>query len=160
MRRLIIVLALALIAAACAAGGEVGDVPPLPETSPAQLQELIASAERPLVLNVWASWCIPCRSEAPLLRAAQASFESEVRFVGLNVRDGQDSARAFVNEFDLDDFEHLFDPSGAAQGSLGAGGVPLTAFYASGGELVELHFGVIDERTLALNLDEIIRRSG
>lgn len=149
-----------VIVGACASGGGVGDVPPLPETSADELQDLIAGTDHPLIINVWASWCIPCRSEAPLLRAAHDAFGTEVRFVGLNVRDGQDSARAFLNEFELTVFTHYADPSGAAQGSLGAGGVPLTLFYAAGGELVELHFGVIDERTLALNIDEIIRRSG
>lgn len=156
---LILVLVLVLIAAACSSGGDVGNVAPLPPTTPAELADLLAKADRPVVLNVWASWCIPCRSEAPLLRAAHRSFGSEVRFIGLNVRDAQQPARAFLNEFDLERFEHYFDPSGAAQGSLGAGGVPLTLFYSPGGELVELHFGVIDERTLALNIDEIIRRS-
>ena len=110
-----------------------------------------------MLLNVWASWCIPCRAEAPLLEAAHEAFGSEVRFVGLNVRDEQGAAGDFIAEFDLDGFEHYFDRSGAAQGSLGAGGVPLTLFYAPGGELIELHFGVIDERALALNLDEIVR---
>jgi cytochrome c biogenesis protein CcmG/thiol:disulfide interchange protein DsbE len=157
MRRTLAILIL-LLATGCASGGEVGDVPLLPETSPEALQDLLAGAERPVVVNVWASWCIPCRSEAPLLRAAHESFGSEVEFIGLNVRDSQDSARAFLNEFELDSFTHYFDPSGAAQGSLGAGGVPLTLFYAPDGALVELHFGVIDERALALNLDEIVRR--
>jgi cytochrome c biogenesis protein CcmG/thiol:disulfide interchange protein DsbE len=159
MHRLIATFIVALVAAGCSSGGDVGDVPPLPETTAEALQELLSSAGQPVVLNVWASWCIPCRSEAPLLRIAHESFGDEVRFVGLNVRDAQDPARAFLNEFDLDGFEHFFDPSGAVQGSLGRGGVPLTMFYAPGGELVERHFGVIDERTLALNIDEILRRA-
>lgn len=158
MRRVAIALVIALITTACSATGVVGDVQPLPETSPEALQELLTNTERPVVLNVWASWCIPCRSEAPLLRAAHESFGSEVEFIGLNVRDAQDPARAFLNEFGLDGFAHYFDPSGSAQGSLGAGGVPLTLFYARSGELVELHFGVIDDRALALNIDEIVRR--
>jgi cytochrome c biogenesis protein CcmG/thiol:disulfide interchange protein DsbE len=158
MRRLVLVFALVLVTASCASGGDIGDVAPLPETTPEALAELLADADQPVVLNVWASWCIPCRSEAPLLRAAHDSFSADVRFIGLNVRDAQDPARAFLNEFRLDGFEHYFDPSGAAQGSLGAGGVPLTLFFTPGGELIELHFGVIDERTLAINIDEIIRR--
>jgi cytochrome c biogenesis protein CcmG/thiol:disulfide interchange protein DsbE len=159
MRRIIVTFIILLAAAGCSSGGEVGDVAPLPETSPEALQELLAASEQPVVINVWASWCIPCRSEAPLLRAAYESFGAEVTFVGLDVRDDQDSARAFLNEFDLDGFDHFFDPSGAVQGSLGRGGVPLTMFYAPGGELVERHFGVIDERALALNIDEILRRA-
>jgi cytochrome c biogenesis protein CcmG/thiol:disulfide interchange protein DsbE len=157
MRRLLAATILALITAACSSPGDVGDVPLLPETSPSDLSELLTSSEQPVVLNVWASWCIPCRSEAPLLAAAHKSFGDEVRFIGLDVRDGQTDARAFLNEFDLSGFEHYFDPSGAVQGSLGQGGVPLTFFYAPGGTLVEQHFGIIDERTLALNIDEIIR---
>jgi cytochrome c biogenesis protein CcmG/thiol:disulfide interchange protein DsbE len=158
MRRVVLVLVVALVATGCSSGGDVGDVPSLPETTPEALHELLADAGRPVVLNVWASWCIPCRSEAPLLRAAHELFGAEVEFIGLNVRDAQDPARAFLNEFSLDGFTHYFDPSGAVQGSLGAGGVPLTLFYAPGGELVELHYGVIDDRALALNLDEILRR--
>ncbi|NNC91688.1 MAG: TlpA family protein disulfide reductase [Acidimicrobiia bacterium] len=158
MRRIVTAVILAVLATACSAPGDVGNVPLLPETNPDALQELLADTERPIVLNVWASWCIPCRSEAPLLRAAHESFGTEVEFIGLNVRDTQDPARAFLNEFRLDGFAHYFDPSGAAQGSLGAGGVPLTLFFAPGGDLVELHYGVIDDRTLALNLDEIVRR--
>jgi cytochrome c biogenesis protein CcmG/thiol:disulfide interchange protein DsbE len=159
MRRTISILIVLLVATACSSGGEVGDVAPLPETSPEAIQQLLAASEQPVVINVWASWCIPCRSEAPLLRAASEAFGAEVTFIGLDVRDDQDSARAFLNEFDLDGFEHFFDPSGAVQGSLGRGGVPLTMFYAPGGELVERHFGVIDERALALNIDEILRRA-
>ena len=132
---------------------------PLPETSPEALQQLLESSQQPLVLNVWASWCIPCRAEGPLLAAAHERFGDEVRFVGLNVRDNRIDAGEFIAEFELGGFEHYFDPTGAAQGSLGAGGVPLTFFFAPGGDQIELHFGVIDERTLAINVDEIIRAS-
>lgn len=158
MRRLLTSLGFVMVAAGCGGSADPGEVAVLPETSPAHLQEVLTSTGQPLVLNVWASWCIPCRSEAPLLRAAHESFASDVDFLGLNVRDSQDGARSFLNEFDLAGFTHLFDASGAAQGSLGAGGVPLTFFYLPGGELVEVHFGAIDERTLALNIDEIIKQ--
>jgi len=159
MRRIIVSLVLALIVAACGGSGDVGEVPELSPVTPEELQQVLAESDRPVVLNVWASWCIPCRSEAPLLRVAHDSFGSTVQFIGLNVRDNQTDARAFLNEFGLDGFEHLFDPSGAAQSSLGSGGVPLTFFYEPGGVLAERHFGVIDDRTLALNIDEIIRRA-
>jgi thiol-disulfide isomerase/thioredoxin len=51
------------------------------------MQSLLAESAEPVVLNVWASWCTPCRSEAPLLGKAAEQFEAEVRFIGLDVRD-------------------------------------------------------------------------
>ena len=154
--------AFAFAAAACSGGSQV-DVSEIPELTPASAEDveaLLASSEVPVVLNVWASWCIPCRSEAPLLDRAADEFSDRVRFIGLNVRDSQLGAREFIAEFLTDaDINHLFDQPGGVPPVLGGNrGVPLTFFYAVGGELVELHFGVIDERTLALQIDEITRR--
>lgn len=160
MRRLVIPLVVALIAVGCSTSSDPGDVGPLPEATPEQIRELLASSTRPILLNIWGSWCIPCRSEAPLLREAHARLGDEIRFVGISVRDVQTSARSFLNEFDLDQFEHFFDPDDRIQRSLGGRGAPETHFFAPGGELIELHIGIIDERTLALNLDELLRRSG
>jgi cytochrome c biogenesis protein CcmG/thiol:disulfide interchange protein DsbE len=121
---------------------------------------LLAASDRPVVLNVWASWCIPCRSEAPLLRQAQAEFGNRVRFIGVDLRDQQDAARAFIAEFGLAAFEHYFDASGGVPADLGAVGVPHTFFFAPGGDLVFHHAGVIDEGALALQIDELLRREG
>ncbi len=55
-----------------------------------------------VVLNVWASWCPPCRSEAPALQAVSAEMiDQDVQFVGINVRDNETDARAFEQEFGL-----------------------------------------------------------
>ncbi len=150
---------LALVLVACGPGGNPSAVPMLPEIDPVGMQEILAVSEKPVVVNVWASWCIPCRSEAPLLREAHAQFGNRVTFIGIDISDSQNNARAFLDEFGLTGFDHYFDPSGSVPAVLGGNGVPLTFFYAPGGELVELHFGVIDERALAFNLDEIMRRS-
>lgn len=151
-------LTLVIATAACAGeGADPGDVPLLPETNAAEVVALLEGSTKPVVVNVWGSWCIPCRSEAPLLRQAHIRFGDRVRFLGIDVRDTQDGARSFINEFDLR-FEHLFDRRGEVPGRLGGAGVPLTYFYSPGGELVSLHQGVIDERTLALQIDELLRR--
>lgn len=149
-------LAVAIVLAGCApASGPMVDL--LPPTTPAEILGLLEASNRPVVLNVWASWCTPCRSEAPLLRAAHRQHGDRVDFIGVAVQDSQDGARRFLAEFDLDGFDHWFDPSGAVPATLGGRGVPITFFYAPGGDLVRIHGGVIDERTLALLIDEISR---
>jgi thiol-disulfide isomerase/thioredoxin len=163
MRRLpVFLISLALVTAACGGSDvDITDVPELTPTSPDAVQSLLDTSSDPVVVNVWASWCIPCRSEAPLLERAAAEFADRVRFVGVNVRDSQGGAREFIAEFFPDAaIEHLFDRTGDVPPALGgSGAVPLTFFYGPGGELVRLHSGVLDERTLALEIDEILSRT-
>ncbi|MBU1227908.1 MAG: redoxin domain-containing protein [Actinobacteria bacterium] len=157
----ILLAALAIGAAACSSASvPIEGIPPLEATTPAAIRALLAESQQPVVLNVWASWCTPCRSEAPLLRDAAAQAAGKVRFVGIDVRDQQDGARRFIAEFGLDGFEHYFDETGAVPADLGGVGVPLTFFFAPGGELIAAHRGVIDERTLALQIDELLRIEG
>ena len=161
MRRLLPIVLLVLVATSC--GGrdvDISAIPEIPAVNAPEIQALIANSEVPVVVNVWASWCVPCRSEAPLLAKAAENAGEEVLFIGLNVRDDQDGARSFIAEFFPNAaIEHLFDAGGNVPLDLGASrAVPLTFFYGPGGQLVELHSGVIDERTLALLLDEIKTR--
>ena len=153
--------AVAVLNAACASAAiPIEDVPLLEPIDAAGVTVLLTESERPVVLNVWASWCGPCRSEAPLLREAAAEWGDEVRFIGIDVRDTQDGARAFIAEFGLDGFEHRFDPTGSVPASLQAAGVPLTFFFDAGGGLRHVHRGVIDEGSLALQVDELLRSRG
>ena len=154
-----LVVLVAVLLAACSPPGDPNAVAELTPTTPAEIVTLLSESQKPVLVNVWASWCIPCRSEAPLLREAHRQFGEDVTFIGIDVSDQQNNARAFLDEFGLDEFDHYFDPDGAVPAELGGNGVPLTFFYEPGGELVELHFGVLDERALAFNIDELMRRS-
>lgn len=133
----------------------LADVPEIPEVTPAAFRAELATSAAPVVVNVWASWCAPCRSEAPLFRVAAAEWGDAVRFIGIDVRDTQSEGRAFIAEFGLTALDHRFDPSGAVPRDLGGVGVPLTYFFHPGGALAHVHRGVIDERTLALWIDVI-----
>lgn len=142
--------------AGCA--GEIGDgadLPDLPETSAVEFEAHLESLDRPAVVNVWASWCLPCRSEAPLLEQAHAEYGDAIEFIGIDVQDSQAGAKEFLAEFGLG-FDHFFDREREIPNHYGGLGTPITLFFAPGGELVERHNGVIDERTLAIHIDELL----
>ena len=151
---------IALLLAACTSAAKQPVAPPPEPITEAEFAALLAESERPVVVNVWASWCAPCRSEAPLLSAASREFEDEVRFVMLDVRDSPSDGAVFVDEFYADAvMEHYGDRSGDIPAHIGGNrGVPLTFFFAPGGELANLHYGAIDERTVALQVDELLAR--
>jgi peroxiredoxin len=68
-----------------------------------------------VVLNVWASWCAPCRAEAPVLAKAATELSGRgVQFVGLDTRDSDTSARAFTDKFGVD-YPNLIDRDGRLQ---------------------------------------------
>ena len=160
MRRSIVLLAVAVALVAGACGSEpTGPLPdpPVPTTTE-ELTASIESSGKPTVVNVWASWCLPCRSEAPLIAAATEAHP-DVRFIGLNVRDTERDAQEFMATYLADaDMEHVSDRPGDVPIDLGGtNGVPITFFYRAGGELAEIHLGIIDEPTMARLLDEIDR---
>ena len=143
--------------ASCSGTEPAGTAGELPEIDQTSFEQLIADSDRPMVVNLWASWCVPCRSEAPLLTEAHDLLGSEVRFIGIATEDTQPDARAFMDEFGLE-FENYFDRNGTVKAWIGTRGLPTTFFVAAGGEVVSTSFGIIDERLLALEIDELRRR--
>jgi cytochrome c biogenesis protein CcmG/thiol:disulfide interchange protein DsbE len=156
MRRSVIVVVLVL--SACGSGQLAGqDLPDLPPISGEELAIILAESDKPAVVNVWASWCNPCRSEAPLLTAAHETYGDQIDFIGVDVQDNQADAKNFIAEFELD-FTHYFDRDRSVPEFYGGFGTPITFFFDGTGTLVDTHLGVIDERALALGIDEIVDR--
>jgi thiol-disulfide isomerase/thioredoxin len=95
----------------------------------------------PVVSNVWASWCGPCRYEFPTLQKLSARYGKRVAFVGVNSKDGDDSASTFLGEAPLS-YPSYTDPDGEIAAAMGTvGGLPDTAFYNRAGELCFLKQG-------------------
>ncbi|MEO7557052.1 MAG: TlpA disulfide reductase family protein [Acidimicrobiales bacterium] len=112
---------------------------------------------RPIVVNVWASWCAPCRVEAPLLQKAFARYGGAVAFVGVDANDARDDAQAFLAEFDIR-YPNLFDESGEVRDLLQTRGLPTTFIFDRDGHLVTTVLGGISEQQLAAQLAALTSR--
>jgi cytochrome c biogenesis protein CcmG, thiol:disulfide interchange protein DsbE len=95
----------------------------------------------PVVANVWASWCGPCRFEFPTLQQLSARYGKQVAFLGVNSYDSDDAAETFLSE-DPVPYPSYTDPNKDIAESVGVHvGFPGTAFYDSKGKLVYLKQG-------------------
>jgi len=95
----------------------------------------------PVVVNLWASWCSPCRSEFPIFQTTAVDFGRRVAFLGVLIQDKRPSAERVLNEFPLT-YPSIDDPDKDIFNELRAAGVPSTAFYDRKGKLAFLHQGV------------------
>jgi cytochrome c biogenesis protein CcmG, thiol:disulfide interchange protein DsbE len=104
----------------------------------------------PLVVNFWASWCEPCKREAPMLAHA-ARTHPEVQFLGVDILDSKDGALGFIAEFEVP-YPSVFNPDGAIRTDLGSLGQPVTVFYTSGGAEIAKIDGELSRDVLRSNL--------
>lgn len=102
---------------------------------------------RPVILNVWASWCAPCRREMPALAAAHRKFGDRVAFLGVNHEDTRDLAIELLDETGAS-YASGFDPGGSVARDYGLFGMPTTIFIDADGQLLE-------RRTGEMTLEEI-----
>ncbi len=102
---------------------------------------------RPVVVNLWASWCPPCRAEMPLLAEAQSRYK-DVTFLFVNQGEDEATIHRFLSETGLPLGWVLLDPDSAMSRMLRAGGLPTTYFFNARGELVATHPGQLFEAAL------------
>lgn len=127
----------------------------LPDLDVAGYEALLGQLEgTPVVVNVWATWCDPCRRETPLLAEAARRLDGEVQFIGVDILDNREAARDFLAELDVP-YPSVFDAGGAIRTSLGSIGQPVTVFYAADGTVVSKMDGELSEADLEARLDEL-----
>lgn len=134
--------------------------PPLPDIPLATLDgtatSLAAHAGRPLVLNLWATWCPPCRREMPVLADAQRRYPG-VAIVLVNQGEDRGAIRDYLDREGLA-LEHvLLDPHSRTMLETGARGLPTTLFFDADGRLVDTHLGELTRASLA---DTLRKRFG
>lgn len=112
----------------------------LPCLTPGPAVDLAQLRGRPVLVNMWASWCGPCRDEMPILTAAHERFGDQVQFLGVNTADVPPSAAAFLEEFHVT-YPQLADPQSALLDQLRVPGLPVTLVLGSNGSLLEKHIG-------------------
>ena len=98
-----------------------------------------------VLINFWASWCVPCRAEAKTLEAAWQKYKDRsVVFLGIDIPDKEEDARAFMKEFGITYF-------------YGVWGIPETFFIDAQGRITYKHAGEIRAETVIAKLDDALR---
>lgn len=116
----------------------------LPGGTDAYEKRIAALRGYPVVANVWASWCGPCRFEFPVLQKLAARYGKRVAFVGIDSQDSEDAAATFLAEAPVP-YPSYSDPDKEIANSLHVAGFPGTAFYDRTGEVVHLRQGPYSE---------------
>jgi cytochrome c biogenesis protein CcmG/thiol:disulfide interchange protein DsbE len=146
-------------------GGDPSQVPsaligkPVPSFQLAPLEGLLAKGQpvpgfgsqdlkgRTTVVNVWASWCVPCRDEHPLL--VELARDPSIRLVGITFKDDPDNARRFLGQMGNPFAAVGVDPKGRTAIDWGVYGVPETFIVGPDGTIRYKQFGPLTAETLA-----------
>jgi cytochrome c biogenesis protein CcmG/thiol:disulfide interchange protein DsbE len=115
------------------------------QTLDGETQSLAHLAGRAVLLNVWATWCHPCREEIPALEALHGEYGARgLSIIGVSIDQGgqEASIREFLAEYGAS-YPIWLDPAGDVQNTFGTVGVPSTYLIAPGGEVLWKHVGPV-----------------
>jgi len=110
--------------------------------------------EKGAVINFWASWCGPCRTEGGTLAKIGKEYDGKVRFIGVAVNDQENNAKDFLNEFGIT-YDNGMDTSNIA-GSYKITGIPETFWVDKDGNIVDHVIGPVDEAGLVSRIEKIL----
>lgn len=114
---------------------------------------------KPLVVNLWATWCGPCKSELPAFNELYAEYKNSVEFMMVNLTDGYSdtvqSVRKFVEEKQYS-FPVFYDTKLSAAKAYTVNSVPLTIFIDKNGVIVNEHLGAMEKDTLQKYIESLL----
>lgn len=114
---------------------------------------------RPVVLNLWASWCPPCKSEMPDFEEAYQTYGNDVEFMMVNLTDGSretvETAKAFIAEQSFT-FPVYFDTANEAAIAYQASSIPATYFIDKNGNIIAHAVGMLDKANILKGIEMIL----
>jgi cytochrome c biogenesis protein CcmG, thiol:disulfide interchange protein DsbE len=117
-------------------------------------RELRALRGTPVVVNLWASWCGPCRFEIPFMQRAFREHGTKVAFLGVNSDDSEGNATRMIGDLPMP-YPSVVDDRANLAGRLGARGLPVTVFYDVDGKEEYVHQGAYrDEDQLSEDIEK------
>jgi cytochrome c biogenesis protein CcmG/thiol:disulfide interchange protein DsbE len=108
-------------------------------------RRLVTVRGHPAVVNIWAAWCGPCRAEMPVMQRVSLDMGKQVAFVGVDMKDNRDAARAFLRKIPVT-YPSYDDPSGQVYNAERLVGVPSTIFFDKAGRQTFVHQGPYFDR--------------
>lgn len=112
---------------------------------------------RAVLINFWASWCIPCRQEAPYLEQAWQEYRGRgFVLLGVNVWDAESDARAYIKEF-RHTFPNGMDRAGRIAIAYGVGGVPESYIIDPAGRIVRRYIGPLNPELIRQFLEPLLQ---
>jgi thiol-disulfide isomerase/thioredoxin len=138
---------------ASAEGGQLPDVEivALADGETSSLTDL----DGPAVINLWATWCAPCRREMPTFESVYRERGDEIGFVGINVGEDADSANDFLAEVGVT-YPQYLDPDGYVSTELEATTMPMTVVIDADGAITTHHLGEMDRSELEAAIDAAV----
>ena len=124
---------------------------------PAPSVHLASLKGKPVMLDFWASWCVPCQHEAPLLQATWQRVQSQgIIFLGIDFQDDHSAGLNFLHTYGIT-YLNVVDDTGSTAINYGVTGVPETFFLNRQGVIVSHVIGELTEQTMQSNLQMILR---